>query len=133
VLQQRFETLRRQHEAEAAGTARKVVADPRAYDLAGLNAEAIQICQLSLWIKTAARGKQLTSLYHTIREGNGVISEKAWLRSVVDFWHAKQVSARLLNQKRPKIRKKRLLTFRPRSVNIALCLLRPSSNSCSSA
>jgi SAM-dependent methyltransferase len=27
-----------------------------------LNAEAIQICQLSLWIKTAARGKQLTSL-----------------------------------------------------------------------
>jgi len=27
-----------------------------------LNAEAIQICQLSLWIKTAARGKQLTSV-----------------------------------------------------------------------
>jgi hypothetical protein len=30
-----------------------------------LNAEAIQ---LSLWIKTAARGKRLTSLDHTIRE-----------------------------------------------------------------
>ena len=42
-----------------------------------LNAEAIQICQLSLWIKTAARGKQLTSLDHTIREGNSVISDKA--------------------------------------------------------
>ena len=42
-----------------------------------LNAEAIQICQLSLWIKTAARGKQLTSLDHTIREGNSIISDKA--------------------------------------------------------
>ena len=42
-----------------------------------LNAEAIQICQLSLWIKTAARGKALTSLEHTIREGNSVISDPA--------------------------------------------------------
>ena len=42
-----------------------------------LNAEAIQICQLSLWIKTAARGKMLTSLDHTIREGNSVISDPA--------------------------------------------------------
>lgn len=40
-----------------------------------LNAEAIQICQLSLWIKTAAHGKQLTSLDHSIREGNSVISD----------------------------------------------------------
>lgn len=40
-----------------------------------LNAEAVQICQLSLWIKTAARGKRLTSLDHTIREGNSIISE----------------------------------------------------------
>jgi SAM-dependent methyltransferase len=156
VLKQRFETLRRQHETEAAGTARKALADPNAYDLAALNdpqrkalirfweawqeelkrlrildpacgsgailieafnqlhsvydlsnarleelrgqrtlfdldrqilqnnlygvdlnAEAIQICQLSLWIKTAARGKQLTSLDHTIREGNSVISDPA--------------------------------------------------------
>ena len=156
VLKARFETLRRQHEAEAAGTARKALADPNAYDLAALNepqrkalirfweawqeelkrlrildpacgsgailieafnqlhavydlsnarleelrgqrtlfdldrqilqnnlygvdlnAEAIQICQLSLWIKTAARGKQLTSLDHTIREGNSVISDPA--------------------------------------------------------
>jgi hypothetical protein len=156
VLKARFETLRRQHEGEAAGTARKALADPNAYDLAALNepqrkalirfweawqeelkrlrildpacgsgailieafnqlhaaydlsnarleelrgqrtlfdldrqilqnnlygvdlnAEAIQICQLSLWIKTAARGKQLTSLDHTIREGNSVISDLA--------------------------------------------------------
>ncbi len=156
VLKQRLETLRRQHEAEAAGTARKALADPNAYDLTALNepqrktlirfweawqevlkslrildlacgsgailieafdqlhaayehsnarleelrgertlfdldrqilqhnlygvdlnAEAVQICQLSLWIKTAARGKQLTSLDHTIREGNSIISDKA--------------------------------------------------------
>jgi hypothetical protein len=40
-----------------------------------LNAEAIQICQLSLWIKTAAHGKRLTSLDHSIREGNSVVSD----------------------------------------------------------
>lgn len=156
VLKARFETLRARHEAEAAGTARKALADPNAYDLPALNepqrkalirfweawqeelkhirildlacgsgailieafnqlhaayelsnarleelrgqrtlfdldrqilqhnlygvdlnAEAIQICQLSLWIKTAARGKQLTSLDHTIREGNSVIGDPA--------------------------------------------------------
>ena len=144
VLKQRFEILRQQHEAESAGTARKALADPNAYDLTALNepqrkalirfwkawqealkclrildpacgsgamlieahdqlhavnelsnarleelrgqrilfdlhrqilqhslysvdlnAEAIQICQLSLWIKTAARGTQLTGLDHT--------------------------------------------------------------------
>lgn len=42
-----------------------------------LNAEAIQICQLSLWIKTAAHGKLLTSLDHSIREGNSVVSDPA--------------------------------------------------------
>lgn len=38
-----------------------------------LNEEAIEICRLSLWIKTAQRGKPLTSLDHTIRVGNSVI------------------------------------------------------------
>jgi Eco57I restriction-modification methylase len=42
-----------------------------------LNAEAIQICQLSIWIKTAARGKQLASLGHTICEGNSIVSDPA--------------------------------------------------------
>src|ERR1019366_8837797 len=37
VLKQRFEVLRQQHEAEAAGTARKALADPNAYDLTALN------------------------------------------------------------------------------------------------
>ena len=154
MLRERFERLRQRHAAEAAGTAKKALAEPDAYDLAALNepqrkaltrfweawqdelkslrildpacgsgaflieafdqlhavyeasnarleelrgqrtlfdldrqilqhnlygvdlnAEAIQICQLSLWIKTAARGKQLTSLDHTIREGNSVVSD----------------------------------------------------------
>lgn len=154
VVTARFETLRRNHETEAKGTARKALTDPNAYDLnalnepqrkalirfweawqeelkrlrildpacgsgaflieafdqlhalyeisnarleelrgertlfdldrqilqhnlygVDLNAEAIQICQLSLWIKTAALGKVLTSLDHTIREGNSVISD----------------------------------------------------------
>ena len=37
----------------------------------------VEICQLSLWTKTAACGKQLTSLDHTISEGNSVISDPA--------------------------------------------------------
>ena len=37
VLKQRFEALRQQHEAEAAGTAHKALADPNAYDLTTLN------------------------------------------------------------------------------------------------
>ena len=42
-----------------------------------LNEEAIEICRLSLWIKTAARGKVLTSLDHTIRVGNSVVGDKS--------------------------------------------------------
>ncbi|MCG8587214.1 MAG: Eco57I restriction-modification methylase domain-containing protein, partial [Pirellulales bacterium] len=42
-----------------------------------LNGEAIEICQLSLWIKTAQRGKPLTSLDHTIRVGNSIVSDPA--------------------------------------------------------
>lgn len=40
-----------------------------------INEEAVQICRLSLWIKTAARGKQLTSLDHNIRVGNSVVDD----------------------------------------------------------
>jgi hypothetical protein len=42
-----------------------------------LNEEAIEICRLSLWIKTAQRGKALTSLDHTIRVGNSVVDDPA--------------------------------------------------------
>lgn len=40
-----------------------------------LNEEAIQICRLSLWIKTAEKGKTLTSLDDTIRVGNSVVND----------------------------------------------------------
>jgi hypothetical protein len=40
-----------------------------------LNEEAIEICRLSLWIKTAARGKVLTALDHTIQVGNSVVDD----------------------------------------------------------
>ncbi len=43
-----------------------------------LNEEAIEICRLSLWIKTAQRGKVLTSLDHTIRVGNSIVVDPAW-------------------------------------------------------
>ena len=155
VLEDRFETLRGEQERQASGTARRSLANPRAYDrdtlndpqrkalirfweawqddvltkirivdpscgsgaflieafeqlyqayersndrleeLRGnrtlfdldrqilqhnlygvdLNGEAIQIARLSLWIKTARRGKALTSLDHTIRIGNSVVAD----------------------------------------------------------
>jgi hypothetical protein len=40
-----------------------------------LNEEAIEICRLSLWIKTAQRGKILTSLDHSICVGNSVVAD----------------------------------------------------------
>ncbi|MEX1027343.1 MAG: N-6 DNA methylase, partial [Candidatus Paceibacterota bacterium] len=42
-----------------------------------VNQEAIEICRLSLWIKTAERGKALTSLDHSIRVGNSVVDDPA--------------------------------------------------------
>jgi len=43
-----------------------------------INEEAIQICRLSLWIKTAERGKTLTSLDDTIRVGNSVVDDPSF-------------------------------------------------------
>ena len=51
-----------------------------------LNEEAIEICRLSLWIKTAERGKVLTSLDHTIRVGNSVVGDPAVHAKAFD-WH----------------------------------------------
>ena len=154
VLADRFEKLRQTHAGDASGTVSKALADPRVYDLEGLNKpqrdalirfweaweetlisirlldpacgsgaflieafdqmhaalqqsndrlvelrghqtlfdldrqilqnnlygvdlneEAIQICRLSLWIKTASRGRMLTSLDHNIRVGNSVVDD----------------------------------------------------------
>ena len=50
-----------------------------------LNEEAIEICRLSLWIKTAQRGKALTSLDHTIRVGNSIVADPAWDEKAFDW------------------------------------------------
>jgi hypothetical protein len=42
-----------------------------------LNREAVEICRLSLWIKTAHYDKVLTSLDHTIRMGNSIVADPA--------------------------------------------------------
>ena len=52
-----------------------------------LNEEAIEICRLSLWIKTAERGKALTSLDHPIRVGNSVVADPAVHPKALD-WQA---------------------------------------------
>ncbi len=38
-----------------------------------LNEEAVHIAKLSLWIKTAVKGKELTSLDHNLRVGNSIV------------------------------------------------------------
>jgi hypothetical protein len=40
-----------------------------------LNDEAVHIAKLSLWIKTAVKGKELTSLDHTLRVGNSIVAD----------------------------------------------------------
>lgn len=166
VLEDRFEALRRSHAEEAEGTARRVLANPRVYDLVTLNGpqraalvrfwelwqdelagiklldpscgsgaflieafeqlyqayqrsndrleelrgirtlfdldrhilqnnlygvdlneEAVQIGRLSLWIKTAQRGKALTSLDHGLRVGNSVVADPAVHPRALD-WRA---------------------------------------------
>ena len=42
-----------------------------------LNDEAVHIAKLSLWIKTAVKGKELTSLDHTLRVGNSIVADPA--------------------------------------------------------
>jgi hypothetical protein len=53
-----------------------------------LNAEAVDICRLSLWIKTAQLGKVLTSLDRSIREGNSVIADAALHPRALDWQSA---------------------------------------------
>jgi hypothetical protein len=52
-----------------------------------LNDEAVEICRLSLWIKTAQLGKVLTSLDHNVRVGNSVIADPAVHPRALD-WRA---------------------------------------------
>lgn len=40
-----------------------------------LNAESVEITKLALWLKTAVRGRKLTDLDRTIRQGNSVVSD----------------------------------------------------------
>ena len=60
-----------------------------------INQEAIQICRLSLWIKTAKRDRVLTSLDHTIRVGNSIVDDAAvdpkafdWKAAFPEVWQA---------------------------------------------
>src|ERR1022692_4676325 len=55
-----------------------------------LNSEAIEICRLSLWIKTAEKGKVLTSLDENVKQGNSVIGEP----SPLEAWRTRFPAAR---------------------------------------
>jgi type I restriction-modification system DNA methylase subunit len=52
-----------------------------------LNAESVEITRLSLWLKTAERGKPLTNLDQAIRCGNSVVADSSVDSHAFD-WHA---------------------------------------------
>jgi hypothetical protein len=53
-----------------------------------LNEEAIEIAKLSIWIKTAQRGKVLTDLDHNIRVGNSIIDDPEVDPRAFRWWEA---------------------------------------------
>lgn len=53
-----------------------------------LNEEAVEIARLSIWIKTAQRGKILTDLDHNIRVGNSIIDDPAVDPRSFNWWEA---------------------------------------------
>ncbi len=50
--------------------------------------EAVEICRLSIWIKTAKRGRLLTDLDRNIRIGNSIVADPALDPQAFD-WHAR--------------------------------------------
>jgi len=52
-----------------------------------LSAEAVEITQLALWIRTARPGRKLTDLTHNIRSGNSLVSDTNADARAFD-WHA---------------------------------------------
>lgn len=83
-----------------------------------LNEEAVQICRLSLWIKTAQPGKVLTSLDHTIRVGNSVVDDPAvharafnWRAAFPEVWQADGFDVVVSNP--PYIRQEWLAPYKP--------------------
>lgn len=53
-----------------------------------INEEAVQICRLSIWIKTAQRGRQLTALDRTICPGNSLVTDPTVDRRSAFDWQA---------------------------------------------
>jgi len=83
-----------------------------------LNEEAIEICRLSLWIKTAERGKALTSLDHPIRVGNSVVADPAVHPKALDWQAAfpevfKQGGFDVVVGNPPYVRQELLSDFKP--------------------
>jgi len=76
VVNARLDELAERHGQRTFFDLNKQILEKNLYGV-DINEEAIEICRLSLWIKTAARGKVLTSLDHTIRVGNSIIADPA--------------------------------------------------------
>jgi hypothetical protein len=88
VLKARFDTLRRQHEAEAAGTARKALADPNAYDLAALN-EPQRKALIRFWEAWQEELKRLRILDPACGSGAILIEAFNQLHAVYDLSNAR--------------------------------------------
>jgi len=83
-----------------------------------LNEEAVEICRLSLWIKTAQKGKVLTTLDHNIRCGNSLIDDTAvdpkafsWLSAFPEIFSARGFDVVIGNP--PYVRQELLSAIKP--------------------
>ena len=88
MLKARFDALRRQHEAEAAGTARKALADPNAYDLAALN-EPQRKALIRFWEAWQDELKRLRILDPACGSGAILIEAFKQLHTVYDLSNAR--------------------------------------------
>lgn len=50
-----------------------------------INPESIEITKLSLWLKTARKGKPLESLDNNLRHGNSIVADRAWDDQAFDW------------------------------------------------
>jgi hypothetical protein len=85
-----------------------------------LNDEAVHIAKLSLWIKTAVKGKELTSLDHTLRVGNSIVADPAidprafdWRAAFPEVFEGETGGFDVVIGNPPYIRQERLSPIKP--------------------
>lgn len=78
-----------------------------------INSESVEIARLSLWLVTAKKGKQLTSLKDNICQGNSVIATKSVDRGAFNWSLQKFIDFDVILGNPPYVRQERLTPIKP--------------------